>query len=234
MARPTKTVNSDDSGIPWWPAGSAGRGTLSREIIATAAADILESGGKSALTLRAVAEAVGAGTMSLYWYIDGKDDLVDLAVDQIVGAVETTHRGDWRARVRRLARSFHGVLIDHPAVLPLLADGVKLGPNLLRIHEALLDALLDAGLSPRDAAHAAAAVAGVVTNIGVAGTPTPERWTAGKSMTDLSPELFPRTVALAPELLGADPEEQFLYGLDLVLDGIAMRTGQSGRSRARR
>jgi TetR/AcrR family transcriptional regulator, tetracycline repressor protein len=223
MARPTKTVNSDDSGIPWWPAGSAGRGNLSREIIATAAADILESGGRSALTLRAVAQAVGAGTMSLYWYIDGKDDLVDLAVDQIMSAVEVPRRGDWRARVRRLARSFYGVLVDHPAVLPLLAEGVTVGPNLLRVHEALLDALLEAGLSPRDTAHAATAIAGVVTNIGVAATPGPDRWTSGKAMTDLSPAHFPRTVALAAELTGADAEEQFLYGLDLLLDGIAMR-----------
>jgi len=220
-----KKVDTSETGIPWWPAGSSGRGTLSRELIARAAADILESGGRSALTIRAVAESVGAGTMSLYWYIDGKDDLVDLAVDEIMSAVEVPKRGDWRNRVRRLALSFRAVIVDHPAVVPLLAEGVTAGPNLLRINEALLDALVDAGLSGADASSAATAVGAIVMNVTVSADDQRERWSKGKDMGDLSPQQFPRTVALANSLVGADANKQFLYGLDVVLDGIALRTG---------
>lgn len=218
-------MDTGETGIPWWPAGSSGRGTLSRELIARAAADILESGGRSALTMRAVAESVGAGAMSLYWYVDGKDDLVDLAVDEIMSAVEIPKRGAWRARVRRLAVSFRAVIADHPAVVPLLAEGVTVGPHLLRINEALLDALLDAGLSGSDATSASSAVAAMVMNVATGASAQRDRWSKGKDMADLSPVHFPRTVELAAELVDFDADTQFAYGLDLLLDGIELRTG---------
>jgi AcrR family transcriptional regulator len=227
MTRAQKSVNPDETGIPWWPAAGTGRGTLSRERLAVAAAEILETGGRSALTLRGVAQAVGAGTMSLYWYIDSKDDLVDLAVDRIMSAVDVPEDGDWRSRLRQLALSFRAVLLAHPAVLPLLAEGVTVGPHLLRIQEGLLTALLDAGLSAPDAARASTAVGAIVTNVGV-GSPTADeaaRWSAGKTLADLGVDRFPNTVALADELVGGDAEERFLFGLDLLLDGLAARLG---------
>ena len=78
-----------------WPrlqaAGAKRR--LSYDALVRAAAEIADRQGIEAVTMRSVATALNAGAMSLYRYVRGKDDLLDLILDAAFGAAQR-HAGD--------------------------------------------------------------------------------------------------------------------------------------------
>jgi AcrR family transcriptional regulator len=109
---------------------------LRREQIVRAAITIADRDGLDALTMRRVAEQLGAGTMSLYWHVRNKDELTELMRDEVVG--EQTLRepsGDWRADLATFARDVRRTFLRHPWLASLLGGRPALGPNSLRQDE---------------------------------------------------------------------------------------------------
>ena len=80
--------------------GSRGRAPEhTRDGIAAVAVRLADSDGLGAVTIRSVAEALGSGSASLYRYVESRDELVALMVDQVNGELDHTV-----TRPRRLAR----------------------------------------------------------------------------------------------------------------------------------
>src|SRR5262249_14902999 len=104
---PESTASPEGSGIPWWPeVRPSGRdtGRLDRNQIAAAALRILDDEGYEALSMRRLAAALDAGTMTLYWHVATKDELLALVVDLVVANVAPPNRDrDWIAQLRELA-----------------------------------------------------------------------------------------------------------------------------------
>jgi AcrR family transcriptional regulator len=101
-----------------------------------AAIAIADRDGLDALTMRRVAEQLGAGTMSLYWHVRNKDELIELMRDQVVG--EQTLKaasGDWRSDLATFARDVRQTFLRHPWLASLLGGRPPLGPNSLRQDE---------------------------------------------------------------------------------------------------
>src|SRR5262245_32195265 len=109
----------------------AGRPTLSREQIVRAAIEIADAEGIEALSMRRVAAKLRAGTMSLYWHVPSKDDLLDLVRDAIMGEVKlpSTPSGGWRADLRLVAYQTRAELLRHPWYGEIIGDLPSLGPN---------------------------------------------------------------------------------------------------------
>jgi AcrR family transcriptional regulator len=122
------------------------RTTLSREAIVRAALAIADAEGLDAVSIRRVAADLGARTMSLYTYIERKEDLFDLMADE-VGAeviVPGDLPADWREATLAIARRERAATLRHPWMIDLVARqsmGGSVGPNTLRHLEQTLEAL---------------------------------------------------------------------------------------------
>jgi AcrR family transcriptional regulator len=109
---------------------------LSRQQVVRAAIAIADREGLDALTMRRVAEALGAGTMSLYWYVRSKDELIELMRDEVAGEQTLKEAsGDWRSDLATFARDTRKLFLRHPWLASVLGGPPPLGPNSLRQDE---------------------------------------------------------------------------------------------------
>jgi AcrR family transcriptional regulator len=142
------------SKTPIWAVAAPGarRPRFTRERLAKAALEVADSEGFEALSMRRVAEEVGAGTMTLYHYVRTKEDLLALVEDALVGetveACEPLPKA-WRPAVRKLARATRATYLRHAWSLRVLT-GVRVGPNALRHIEQSLQALAGLALPTDD------------------------------------------------------------------------------------
>jgi AcrR family transcriptional regulator len=114
---------------------------LSRAKIAAAALDIADREGFGEVTMRRVALALRAGTMSLYYYVKTRDELVALMDDALMAeTLLPSSRSDWPGALLTIARQTHALFLRHPWALVALR-GVPPGPNALRHFEQCLEAL---------------------------------------------------------------------------------------------
>jgi len=126
---------------------SAGPG-LSVDRIVRAAIEIADAEGIDALTMRRVGEALGVGTMSVYTYVPGKAELLDVMVDTLYGDMErqTDAPGGWRDRLERIARDNLALYRNHPWLLHAETSRPVLGPNVLAKYDYELGAVANLGL----------------------------------------------------------------------------------------
>jgi AcrR family transcriptional regulator len=204
------------------------RGGLSRRLIARAALDIVDREGLDALTMQRVADAVDAGTMTLYGYVRSKDELLDAVIDAAVeDAQPLTGRGSWREQLGELARVAHDMLTRHPALVQIRLRQPVLRPESLRFGEAVMGILHSAGFDSREAAKAFRLLFTYV--FGFAGlspeqTAEQARRQAAAAIAVLPPEEYPNLSKAAAEASTAMAgEEQFEYGLERILDGLEAR-----------
>ncbi|MFE3282411.1 TetR/AcrR family transcriptional regulator, partial [Streptomyces sp. NPDC059233] len=134
---------------------------LDRERITAATVRLLDADGPARFSMRRLAAGLGVTAMSLYWYVDTKHDLLELALDSALGELAPPPGPDGSegrpGRLRALARGYRRVLADHPWVAPLTAAYPKIGPHA-RAFDAGLQRLLDStGLAgtARTGAHLA-------------------------------------------------------------------------------
>lgn len=123
---------------------------LSVGSIVRAAIDLADAEGLVALSMRRIAGALGVGAMSLYRYVPGKSELVDLMVDEVysedVAAAEGLE-GDWRARLEACGRQEWALYLRHPWMLQIAQGRPMLGPNSMRSTDIALRAVDGIGLT---------------------------------------------------------------------------------------
>lgn len=131
---------------------------LSRPAIVEAAVRLADVDGIGAVSMRRVASALGAGTMSLYNHVEDKRDLHGAMLEQILVDVRLPPRGaDWKAAIHNSAASLRAVLHAHPWACDLWESTFP-GPARKRLMEGLLRCFREAGFSPRLTHHAFHAV----------------------------------------------------------------------------
>jgi AcrR family transcriptional regulator len=224
---------------------------LSLDRIVEAAIQVAESDGLAAVSMSRVAAKLGASTMALYRYLAAKDELLMLMMDAALGPPpEGQPAGEgWRDGLTRWARAERAALMRHPWVLHMPLSAPPMTPNqiawlewglgylrgtTLTADEKLSVIILLSGYVWRettievDMAEAAEA-AGYTVDEAVAGY--------GQILAKLAdPRRFPEVHAAIAEGAfddseGADPEKEFNFGLERVLDGIEVlireRAGES-------
>ncbi len=140
-------------------AKSDGRVPLSRDRVLHGAIAVADAQGIGSLTIRSLAQELGAKPMSLYHYVRNKDEILDGIVDLVFGEFDLPEPGgEWRAEMRRRANSARRVLRRHPWAIALLQSRTNPGPATLRHHDAIIGALRGAGFSVAMTAHAYALI----------------------------------------------------------------------------
>jgi AcrR family transcriptional regulator len=183
--------------------------------------------------MRTLAERLETSTATLYRHVAGKDELMVYVVDRMLGAFgdsapETARPTSWQEALRSTSVRLHDALAQHPNLLPLFVHQIPIGPNALAAREDTIAALSRFGFSPKLAARAFTTVAHYV--IGFAAleyapdAPGPEQASAlSDYYHGLDPQLYPSIVASADDLTAVPLEEEFLEGLQFILDGIDRR-----------
>lgn len=220
MSTPNRTEPSSSP-----PAGRLG---LSRERIAQAALDLVDREGLDAVSMRRLARELGAGTMTIYGYFDGKDDLLDAVVDAAAERHRVSPpRGPWRERLAAVIRAMRHGLAEHPSLIQLRLRRPLLSPGAMRGTEIGLEALHEAGFDPHEAARAFRVLflyAFGFTAFSVGEVSDELRAEVRSALGDLPSAEYPAVVASLdhmPETLGG--EEQFELGLEVILDGLEAR-----------
>jgi AcrR family transcriptional regulator len=149
------------------PVGStAVRGPLDRDRIVTEAVAFVDESSLQQLTMRRLGQRLGVEAMSLYRYVDGREDLLDGMVEHVLAGLDADPHlrllptDGWQAFLQRLAHGIRDVALAHPKVFPLVAtrhpDAPWLRPPLrsLDLVEAFLEGLVDRGFDDRSAVAA--------------------------------------------------------------------------------
>jgi AcrR family transcriptional regulator len=215
----------------------AGTGTgpdrprLDRGRVLAAAVAVADRGGIGSLTIRTLADELSVRPMSVYHYVANKDEILDGIVDIVFSEIELPAEGqDWRSEMARRARSARLVLRSHPWAVPLLESRTSPGAATLAHHDAVLGTLRAAGFSRRLTAHAYALLDAYVYGFAIQEASLPFEGpdsvgsVAEPIMELMATGAYPHMVDMATSYYlqpGYDFGDEFGFGLDLVLDGLA-------------
>lgn len=239
-----------------WGESSAPRKGPARSVavarVVEAALSVADEGGLSAVTVRAVAERVGIAPMSVYTYVPGKPELLDMMVDALYAAMDRPVLVDrpWRERVTEIAQANRELLLRHPWLTEVAAlSRPPLGPGVMAKYEYELSVFDDTGLADVDVDAALTYVLGFVQghcrsvhDAARAATDTAmsdaEWWAANQPILVrvLDPDRYPRAVrigAAAGEAQGGawGAAQAWAFGLARTLDALAaLIEGQAGRA----
>jgi AcrR family transcriptional regulator len=217
---------------------------LSRAEIVDAAIAVADAEGPDAINMRRIAQVLRAGTMSLYWHVANKEQLLDLMLDALMGEFDVPEpTGDWRHDLRTQARNMRATLLRHAWVMNFIGGRPPLGPNTLLQMDRLLAALDGLGLDLEATMNMLGTVqtyvmgsvlremqeARVQRDQEQAGI-TAEEWEPAEAAwrNRLAADgRFTRVVRFLDAGIDPDAEEtrddRFEFGLDCVIDGIAAK-----------
>ncbi|MFF7051044.1 TetR/AcrR family transcriptional regulator [Streptomyces griseorubiginosus] len=134
---------------------------LDRERITEATVRLLDTDGLAKFSMRRLATELNVTAMSVYWYVDTKDDLLELALDAAFGGLDLPDPEadeDWRKQLRTIAREYRGLLVRHPWVSPLAGIFLNIGPNSLALSRIVHRVIRKSGLPAHGITGAISAV----------------------------------------------------------------------------
>jgi AcrR family transcriptional regulator len=214
---------------------------LSVERIVGAAIEVADKDGLAALSMRRVADRLGIGTMSLYTYVPGKAELLDVMLDAVLGEAEVPDdaAGGWRERLEAVARENWALFHRHPWVLQVATvNRPPLGPNVIAKYDRELRAVDGIGLTDvemdsvlalvlehvQGAARRSVEVSQAEQRTGMTDD---EWWLANEPLLEkvFDPDRYPTASRVGPAAATAygaayAPEHAFEFGLERILDGI--------------
>jgi len=219
---------------------SPGRPPIPLDRIVTTALQIVDDEGADALSMRTLAQRLNSGTATLYRHFTGRADLIAGVVDLVFGSVEIDAAKlstmTWQDACKTAACAMFDVLRRHPNLAPLLGADVLIGPNAMAAREGLIAILLDNGFPPALAARSYATLARYILGFAIQLTSHRDDLDdAGLSQVfhNLDPRRFPATVKVA-DSLPVSLEDEFAFGLELIIDGLTQTLARNPQSKAKR
>ncbi|KUL29096.1 TetR/AcrR family transcriptional regulator [Actinoplanes awajinensis] len=213
---------------------------LSRAQIVRAAIELLDTEGAAGLSMRRLGTKLGSGTTSAYWYVTNKDELLELAVDEVLGEIYVPEPGDtgWRIGASILANGMRAALLRHPWVIGQLGARPTVGPNAMRMGDRTVALFTAAGFQGLQISYAGSllhshAIGAATTEAAM----TAAARRAGSTLAGVAESVLPaieRTASTYPHVErwlaengvgGPDPDrlldDAFTFGLDRLLDGLS-------------
>jgi AcrR family transcriptional regulator len=209
--------------------------------IAAAAVRIADTDGLPAVSMSAVATELGLTTMALYRYVDAKNELFIAMVDAAYGPPPARKAtGKWRTQLESWASANRAALGRHPWIVQVPISEPPLAPNQLRWMERGLRAFATTPLTEQQKLSSLLLVEVYVrgqallsAQLGDAfkGEPLTQREADeryGRRLAqlidaDTFPHVYAALMSGSLEDEGDFAEEEFLFGLQTVLDGIEAR-----------
>jgi AcrR family transcriptional regulator len=219
------------------PAPKGRREPVTRDRVVEAALRIMDAEGLDAVTMRRVGRELGVEAMSLYNHVRDKEEILDAVTERIMADFQVPSPGDdWREDVKATAREWRRLLRLHPNVMTLLAERRKplANPDALVPMDAALRVLREAGLDVRDAATTFHVFGGYIMGftimeqgimLGHEGFEdrAREHEEFARSIADGD---LPYLVEAFPVMHDCDTDEQFEFGLELLVRGLESRRAQ--------
>jgi AcrR family transcriptional regulator len=207
------------------------RTPLSRDRILRAALDLADRDGFEACTMRKLGAQLGVEAMSLYRHVTGKEDLLGGLVEMVFAEIEVDRPGttEWRTAMRERADSQRAAMHRHRWAIGLMEGRMQPGPASLRVHDATLGILREAGFSFRAAVHANSVLDAYVYGFALQERDLPAQadGATAEVMREQArhvPQMsdYPYLVEAMGEFSdgGYDYDAEFAFGLELILDGI--------------
>jgi AcrR family transcriptional regulator len=217
---------------------AAGRSGINVDRIVAAAIEVADAEGLGSLSMRRVAEKLGVGTMSLYTYVPGKAELLDVMLDTVAGetARPESVEGGWRPWLELIARENRNLILRHPWVAQASTSRPPLGPGMVAKYDYELRAVDEIGLteSEMDAVltlvleyvgGSAASAAEMIETERATGLSVDDWWWSVSPLLEraIEPGRYPLADRVGSAAGGNayDRDFTFEFGLQRVLDGIA-------------
>lgn len=203
---------------------------LNRARIIAAAIGLIEREGADAISMRRIAAELGVGVMSLYNHVPNKSALLDGVAETVLSQIEFTDdpSAHWTERVRIQARAFRQIAHHYPrSTMVVVSRQLQSTAGMLPVERALAT-LRGAGFDGPEAVHMlrmiiAYIVGSLLREVGVTPTFTPVRTDIKAANVD--PALFPEVSALSPHLVSCDHDEEFEFGLEMLVQAMDVRRG---------
>lgn len=236
---------------PEGAAGGSGRPPLNREMIVEAAIAQVDAHGLQSLTMRSLGTRLGVEAMSLYYYINGREDLLERMVDHLVRGIRVPPESalgpsdGWQGYIQQVAHAVRELALQHPTVFPLVATRPPAAPWLrpplrsLGMVEDFLAALTRRGLSDAHAVEAykvftSFLLGHLLLEVSIQGAPTGpieeplNEGDADHPTPDAQASLddFPTVARLRDALTHHDPDAEFAKGLENLLDQLDLLVSQ--------
>jgi AcrR family transcriptional regulator len=215
---------------------------LTLQRIVDAAVRVADTEGLGAVSMGRVAAEAGTAPMSLYRHVANKEELIDHMLDAAWysasdEAAPDLSGGDWRAGLSHWAWQMRAAARQHPWAIRIPIKTLPIMPNEVAWFENALACMAGTGLSESQKASVILLVAGYVRNLAAteadiwaamqaSGLP-PDQWMSSyaqmlRKLTD--PHRYPAlAVFLASDVFDKmdHPDDEFIFGLDRILDGVA-------------
>jgi AcrR family transcriptional regulator len=205
---------------------------LTRNIIVSAAIDVIADVGSDQFSVRKLGEAIDADPTAIYRHFRSKDELLRAMGDRSLdGVADDLPTESWRACVRELCIRIRAANLAHPALASLVRGAPPRHHNELLITETILGRLGDAGFDASGAAQAYHAL--IELTIGSAAIDAPmaslaapardaiyDEWRGDYAALD--PIAFPHSVRMARSLYPGTADQRFVFALDRLLDGLQL------------
>ena len=222
------------------------RPKLSVDRIVRVAIALADAAGLEALSMRRLADELDVPVMTLYTYVPGKAELVDVMLDTVAGETPRPPFDGWRAALEAVARENWALVHRHPWMLHVAAYRPPLGPNIIAKYDYELSTVDGIGLSDVEIDAVVTLVLGYVQGAARGsveaaqaeqrtGISDADWWAANAPLLErvLDPARYPtatRVGAAAGEEHAAAyaPEHNFEFGLARVLDGIEVLVRSRG------
>jgi AcrR family transcriptional regulator len=200
-------------------------------VLQTAVA-LADERGLAELTMRKLAKELGVEAMSLYNHVASKGDLLDGMIERVFSEIEPPAAGgDWKAELRKRATSTRAALLRHRWAVGEMEGRTSHGPSGMRVHDAVLGCLRAAGFSIEMTIHAMSMQDAYIYGFALQQTDmTPQTAedfaaVAQQQMVDYAHALadYPNLVEVVGghvAKVGYDYDREFLFGLDVILDGV--------------
>ena len=205
-----------------------------------AAVKLADEGGIESVTMRRLAEELGAEAMSLYYHVANKDDVLDGIADAVAREINQavdragvpSGAANWKTAMRRRILAARQVLLRHPWAPGLLETRATTSPAIIGHFDGLVGLMRDGGFSYDLAHHALHALGSRA--LGFSQEPfDPGDGTGSGDATAAPPadmaNQFPHLAAMLAEIAHDDPastlgwcddQTEFEFGLDLILNGL--------------
>ena len=135
---------------------------LDRTRITEVTVRLLDAEGLAKFSMRRLAAELNVTAMSVYWYVDTKDDLLELALDAVFGELRLPDPGaegeEWRDQLRMLATEYRSLLVRHPWLSPLAGTFLNIGPKSLAFSRVVQRVIRRTGLPAHGLTGAISAV----------------------------------------------------------------------------
>ncbi|WP_273731925.1 TetR/AcrR family transcriptional regulator C-terminal domain-containing protein [Mycolicibacterium septicum] len=188
---------------------------LHKPDVVDAATAILDNYGIADLTMRRLARELNVSPGALYWHFANKQELLGAVADQILRPAHIdTRRLGWRERIHEICRVLRDALLSHTDGAELVSSSLAAGQSAATagVVEQLTEAAREAGVAADDAEPAARTVIYYVLGFTV-DEQSRLQWDAAGALSE------------EQSVLTRDSSRQFAFGLQVLVDGLAVHGG---------